>query len=49
MGAISDLIDWAESISAENPAWAPFSAHARELAERGEMAKLLSLCTPTPL
>lgn len=46
MGAISDLIDWADSLGTEDPAWAPFATHARELAERGEMAQLLHLCSP---
>ncbi|WEN42127.1 Sensor histidine kinase TmoS [Thauera sp. GDN1] len=46
MGAISDLIDWADTLTAENPAWSDFATQARALAERGEMPRLLSLCQP---
>lgn len=44
MGAVSDLIDWADSLSAANAAWSDFAAHARQLAERGEMTRLQQLC-----
>ncbi|MBV2264692.1 MAG: response regulator [Thauera sp.] len=46
MGAISDLVDWADALPADNPAWADFANHARALAERGEMRQLLRLCEP---
>lgn len=44
IGAISDLVDWADGLSAENPALADFAAHAKLLAERGDMSSLLRLC-----
>ena len=48
MGAISDLVDWADALPAANPTWADFANQARALAERGEMRQLLRLCEPTP-
>lgn len=46
MGAVSDLIDWADALLTENAAWAPFATRARKLAEHGEMSGLLRLCQP---
>lgn len=44
MGAISDLIDWAQRLVTRSPALTEFAERATQLAERGELDRLRALC-----
>lgn len=43
LGAISDLLDWAEKIAQAAPRHAPFAAKVSQLAKRGELRELQSM------
>lgn len=43
LGAISDLLDWAEKIARAAPRHAPFAAKVSQLAKRGELRELQSM------
>jgi N-acetylglucosamine kinase-like BadF-type ATPase len=44
LGAISDLIDWAEDLAARAPECASFALQLRRLARLGDLVALQSLC-----
>jgi signal transduction histidine kinase/CheY-like chemotaxis protein len=47
LGAISDLIDWADALRSEYPQCDAFAMRVRQLATRGDLAGLQRLCSPT--
>lgn len=44
MGAVSDLIDWADDLAARDRRCAAFALHVQQLARLGELVELQSLC-----
>jgi hypothetical protein len=44
MGAISDLVDWANALADEHVQWNTFAKHAKDLADRGNLRALEELC-----
>jgi signal transduction histidine kinase/DNA-binding NarL/FixJ family response regulator len=44
LGAISDLIDWAESLAARDPQYGEFALKVRHFARLGDLVELQSLC-----
>lgn len=44
LGAISDLIDWADALCSEHPQCEAFATQVRQLATRGDLAALQRLC-----
>lgn len=47
LGAMSDLVDWADRLLSQHPDWRTFARFARELAERGDLDSLSALCRNT--
>lgn len=47
LGAISDLIDWADALRLEHPQCEAFAHEVRQLAIRGDLAGLQRLCGPS--
>ena len=45
LGAISDLIDWADALRAEHPQCEAFATQVHQLATRGDLAGLQRLCS----
>ena len=45
LGAISDLIDWADALCSEYPQCEAFAMQVRQLATRGDLAALQRLCS----
>lgn len=44
MGAVSDLIDWAESVAQRQAAWRPFAERVKSLADQVQLKALDTLC-----
>lgn len=44
LGAISDLIDWADALRLEHPQYEVFAGQVRQLATRGDLTGLQQLC-----
>jgi hypothetical protein len=44
LGAISDLIDWADAVASQYPGCEAFARKARQLATLGDLAELERLC-----
>lgn len=44
MGAISDLIDWAEGVAQRQAAWRPFAERVKSLADQVQLKALATLC-----
>ena len=44
MGAISDLVDWANALAENHAQWSAFARRAKDLADRGNLKELAELC-----